>query len=83
MKSKNNVLIDTSKLPISVIKNIARNLGWEDGEDLQPYIERISAMPPKDALNNFLAWQGIMGYTASIWNAVENLMNASTVNDEK
>jgi hypothetical protein len=49
-------MIDTSKLSPAFLEDIISNMGWENGEDKAPYLARVAAMRPIDALRRFTAW---------------------------
>ena len=40
-------MIDTSKLSDNLVKGIAYNLGWDDDEPIEPYLEKIAQMTPE------------------------------------
>lgn len=67
------MMLDTSKMPNNVLEYIANNLGREDNEPIQMYLSQIEAMTPKEAFDRYLIWNGIIGYSEDIWNAVECL----------
>jgi len=71
--------MNTTKLAENqtVVKSIARSLGWEDGEDFEPYLQRISSLTPVECFEKYLQWQGIIGYSSQIWNAVEVIKNSA------
>ena len=49
-------MIDTSKLSDHLVKGIASNLGWEDDESIEPYLEKIAQMTPEHALGRYSEW---------------------------
>lgn len=49
-------MIDTSKLPKKLIRDIVQNLGCEKNEDIQPYLEQIAMMTPEQAFRCYIAW---------------------------
>lgn len=49
-------MIDTSQLPTSLVKGIASNLGWDEGDDIEPYLEKIAKLTPEQALRRFAEW---------------------------
>lgn len=50
-------MIDTSKLPLFLQEDIASNLGWDKGEPIEPYLEKIARMTPEQALGRFAEWR--------------------------
>jgi hypothetical protein len=67
-------MIDVDSIPDQVLTDIAENLGIEDG----PY-DAIAELSATEALDRFLIWNGIQGYTGIILEAVEGLQVAETI----
>ncbi|MFA5037202.1 MAG: hypothetical protein WC479_08515 [Candidatus Izemoplasmatales bacterium] len=60
-------MIDISQVPVGVLETI--NNATEGGRE-------IENMTPKEALNLYLKWHGIIGYTDQIVDALDSLRAA-------
>lgn len=72
-------MLDVSKIPKTVLDDILSNLGVdEDSSDKERgrVTEKVEAMDVYDAFDCFLTWNGIMGYTSMIINALDGLRAA-------
>lgn len=70
-------MLDTSKLSPSLVKDIASNLGWDEGEDIEPYLDRIAQLTPEQALRRFAEWRLGDGEWADIFiNRIDQLRRA-------
>lgn len=70
-------MLDTSKLSPSLIKSIAFNLGWDEGEDIEPYLEKIAKLTPEQALRRFAEWHlGDGGWADIFINGIDDLRKA-------
>lgn len=70
--------MDVSKLNSDVLGAVRQNLGAED-EDDDSKDDQIAAMTPMEVFDRYLNWEGIIGYSASIWAAVDNIKEATTI----
>lgn len=68
-------MIDIHELSDLVRENIASNLGLED--DMEALEARLKNMTPYDALNCFLIWNGIIGWTDTILVAMNSIADAA------
>lgn len=69
-------MISPDLLPDEVVNSIGRRLGWDDNADFQRYYERIAQMSVTEALNKYLEWHGIIGFTEMIIEALDSLRAA-------
>lgn len=75
--------IDVDLLDDQVLHDILANLGfdsdtdWENDSKVDKFLKRVSEMSPGEALNAYLIWNGIIGYTGDILNAVESVKLAT------
>jgi hypothetical protein len=72
--------VNLDQLDPDVLGAIRQNLGAQD-EDDESKDSQIATMPPLEAFNRFLEWEGIIGYGATIWAAVENIKDAAGETD--
>ena len=68
--------MDVSKLSPEVLSAVRQNLGCDD-EDDESHDSEIMAMGKLDIFERFLSWNGIIGFGADIWAAVESIKEAS------
>jgi hypothetical protein len=70
--------MNTRKLDPDLVKDIASNLGWEKGEDIEPYLEEITRMTPEQALKCFAEWTlGDRGWATIFIRHIDQLREAS------
>ena len=66
-------MIDVDQLPDEVVNAILRNRGFEpDSEEGHKMIARLS---PREAMDYYLRWKGIIGFTSGIieaWDAIKS-----------
>ena len=67
--------MNVEKLNEDVLGAVRQNLGGAD-EDDESMDEQIAAMGPLDVFSCYLTWHGIIGYSATIWEAVSNIKEA-------
>ena len=60
-------------LSTEIIQSIASNMGWEDGEDLEPYKDKIENMVPKRAFNMYCNRNGLIGWGERLWAVIHRL----------
>lgn len=65
-------MLDISSIPDQVLSDIMENRDTERESDLVNY-------SPMEALNYYLQWNGIIGYTGQILEAIDGLECASTI----
>ena len=70
--------LDVTKLEKYIIRNVAGNMGWSYGDDLQPYLDDIAKMTPVQAFERCCNWEGIIGYGETLFETVEDLQQAVT-----
>ena len=68
--------IETLSWP-EIIQSIARNMGWEDGEDIEPYKDRIENLTPEKAFAMYCTWHGLIGWGDRLWAVVHRLEEAT------
>ena len=73
--------IDISELDSEVLGAVRERLGCDDPDD-QTHDKEISSMSPEEVFNSYLEWHGIIGYSASIRNAMESIKRASSKQGE-
>lgn len=57
------------KYPEYIYKNVRQNLGFErDDNSIDSQIDNI--MSPREVLDSFWEWEGVIGYTHKIINSV-------------
>ncbi len=61
-----------------VLDFIRQQCGAEDENDTCKD-ELIESMPPFQLFDKYLTWEGILGYSASIWNIVRDLMEMEEI----
>lgn len=66
-------MLDIDNLDDNVRENILSNLGCESEKNFSRGCNIIASMSPTEALDKFLTWNGIIGYTHLIIKAYENL----------
>jgi hypothetical protein len=66
-------MIDVEKLPALVVDALS-HAGFIE--------EDIANMRPREVLEKFLQWEGIIGYDSLIWNMMEVLIPASRENTD-
>jgi hypothetical protein len=72
-------MLNPNELDDNVFSAIANNMGIEG--DNQKDIDKIAALSVREAVDRFLGWHGIIGYTDTIINTIDNIRN-SEVNYE-
>lgn len=60
-----------------IIQSIASNMGWEDGEDLEPYKDRIENLAPERAFAMYCTWHGLIGWAERLWTVIHCLEQAA------
>jgi hypothetical protein len=65
-------MLDINEIPDNVLSDIMENRETE----LESDVEQFS---PQEAFDYFLTWNGIMGYTGMILEAVDGLEAAGTI----
>ncbi len=68
--------MNLDKLNPDVLGAVRQYLGGED-EDDDSRDAQIAAMKPVEVFDRYLKWNGIIGYGATIWEAVENIKEAA------
>lgn len=68
--------MDISALNREVLEAVRQQLGCEDPDDVFKDKE-IAAMDALTVFDRYLTWNGIIGYSADIWEAVENIKVAA------
>ena len=75
-------MIDISQLADNLVKGIAYNLGWEEDELIEPYLEKIAQMTPEQALGRYSEWHlGDAGWARTFVNHIDQLRKAETKSD--
>lgn len=75
-------MLDPNKLDEEVKTNIMYNLGYSDeepgnvGKDYDWCIKNIEGMSVHEAFDRFLTWNGIIGYTSTIIEALDSIRAA-------
>ena len=64
------------KLKPEVLGAVRQSLGCED-EDDDSMDDEIAIMDKHDVFDHYLNWNGIIGYSSSIWVAVENIKESA------
>lgn len=73
-------MIDTSKLSRNLVKGIAYNLGWEDDEPIEPYLEKIANMTSLQALARYSEWHlGDAGWARTFVDNIDQLRAAEKI----
>lgn len=68
-----------SYLEESGILGEVRQACGADTEDDESRDELIERLPPFQLLDKFLEWEGILGYSARIWQVVRDLMEMEEI----
>lgn len=68
--------MDVQKLDSSVLGSIRQSLGCDEADESKD--GQIAAMGPLEAFDRYLSWNGIIGFASTIWEAVENIKEASS-----
>lgn len=75
-------MIDTNQLSEHLVKGIAYNLGWEDDQPIEPYLDKIAQMTPEQALGRYSEWHlGDAGWARTFVNHIDQLRKAETKSD--
>lgn len=70
-------MLDTNKLPDGLLQNIASNMGWEEGQSIEPYKARIADLDTAQAFDKFCDWYGFIGYGPVLRWAMTELQKAT------
>lgn len=81
LKIQTKMGLDLAKLPFNVLSDIRESLGATEEEAELPVGEYrrdsiIEGLGPHEALDKFLTWNGIQGYTGTIIGALDGLRKA-------
>ena len=69
-------MLNSEKLAPVIVKDIASNMGWEEGKDLAPYVFEIDQLSVRDAFDKYLTWHGIIGYADQFISVLDDLREA-------
>jgi len=73
-------MLDPNEIGLNVLHNILQRLGYDpenDDSDTDPKVlVKVSRLSFRDAMDHYLAWNGIIGFTADIIYAYETLKKA-------
>lgn len=69
--------MDITRLSPRVLGAVRQHLGCDDPDDTSSD-DRIAEMGPMELFDRFLTWEGIIGYSNQIWNAVESIKKATS-----
>lgn len=61
-----------------VMKNVRENMGLEPNDTSQDKF--IEALGRHEVLDRFLTWEGIIGYTNKIEDAISDIYNVNLIN---
>ena len=76
---RNGTMLDTNKLPCFLIEDISSNLGWDEGESIEPYLEKIAKLTPEQALRRFAEWRlGDKEWADTFISGIDALRKAET-----
>ena len=68
--------MDITKLSKQVLGDVRQNLGCEEPTD-ESKDGQIAMMTPVEVFDCYLIWNGIIGYSRTLWDAVENIKAAA------
>lgn len=71
-----NEPVDVNSLDDEVLNDVLLNLGIEPEDVTQKDIDNINKMSAFQLFDRYLTWNGIIGYTHSIIEVIENLQDA-------
>lgn len=66
-------MIRIEGVPDYILYDIAFALGFEEGEDIEKYRQRIEQMDPVTAFRLWCTWNGLVGWTGEILGAIKAL----------
>jgi hypothetical protein len=66
--------LDVNEIPDQTLSDIMENLETEDEND-------VGKLSPGEAIDRFLIWNGICGFTGMILDGVEGIRAASTIHE--
>ncbi len=69
-------MLDTTKLAPDVLRDVAFNMGYEEGKDLDPFLFEMGQLSPEDAFEKYCEWNGLLGFSNQLLNALDNLREA-------
>jgi hypothetical protein len=69
-------MIDIDSLPDEVLTNILQRNGLDDSEDEEAIKALFKNMTVYQAMDAYLCWNGIHGYTGSIIKALDGIRDA-------
>ena len=71
-------MINPSKLSQALIEGIVSNMGWEEDQPIQPYLDKIANLTPERALRRFAEWHLGDGEWADIFiEGIDSLRKAN------
>lgn len=70
-------MINVEALPSEVVQSIASNMGWEEGEDITPYEDKIENLMPERAFAMYCNWHGLIEWGDRLWYVVDKLQEAT------
>lgn len=74
-------MLNTDLLPEHILDDILQNMGVEDAEPGVEYdkaVAELRTLSPAEALDKWLNWNGIIGYTSQIIEALDELRKVET-----
>ena len=67
--------MDITKLNREILEAVRQQLGCEEDDESKD--TEIGAMDALTVFDRYLTWNGIIGYSADFWDAVENIKEAA------
>lgn len=71
--------LDVNELPDQVLTDILSNLGVED--ETEKDLEVVGQMTAGEAMDRFLTWNGIMGFTGTIIEGIDGIRAADSIQE--
>ena len=68
--------LNLETIPRYVIEEIASNMGWEEGQAIYPYEQRIACFEPVTAFEKYCNWNGLVDWGGLLWGIAKILRDA-------
>jgi hypothetical protein len=80
-------MIDADNLDDGVLNDICFNMGmksedWDDDKKVEKYLNKVKTLNVRDALDKYLTWNGIIGFTDDIIRAIDNIRSSEITGEE-
>lgn len=78
--------MNIDKVERHILEDAARNLGWQqkdfrddydpNDDPIEPYLERLAKMNPRQIFGLYCNWHGLIGWGHSLFDVVQDLEKA-------